>query len=40
MADQAQRMDVAGLSGIHWRTFETSLTVSALAQSGWSSGSA
>lgn len=40
MADQAERMNVSGLSGIHWRTFETSLTASALAQSCWSSGSA
>lgn len=39
MADQAERMNVVGLSGIHWRTFETSLTVSALAKAGWSSTS-
>eukprot|EP01051_Picozoa_sp_SAG22_P001277 SAG22_NODE_48_length_24654_cov_4.406394_25_plen_566_part_00 len=39
MADQAAGMRVAGWSGIHWRTFETSLTISALAQSGWRSGS-
>ena len=38
MASQAEQMKVAGLSGIHWRTFETSLTVSALAQAGWDDG--
>ena len=38
MASQAEQMKVGGLSGIHWRTFETSLTVSALAQAGWHHG--
>lgn len=35
MASQAESLGVEGLGGIHWRTFESSLTISALAQVAW-----